>query len=479
MTWPPTRTISYPHFGPPISPADAESLPLDAESIAKHPFYPFLSYTKRWTRFAPRGGQGQIKSRPIKYSAPKDSYIFSYYRHQLSLIYESELNARDLTDVVLAYRKIIHPDRQSGKSSIDFAYEAFSVINSFDSSIAIAVDVRDFFGSLSHQYIKSQWQSLLGLNHLPSDHFHLFKQLTQSPHIDYIEALRRLRYFGPKRTLRNGDIVEGFLIRPLPRPLCPTSIFRKLICGDDGQPSLITRNELPYGIPQGAPLSDLISNFYLLDFDQEMKALADEYNGRYFRYADDILLILQCIEFAVSNILSAIRDSIGRDGRALSINETKTCVVAYSGTSHRVLLGTSGRNGLEYLGFRFCGGKIYLRDRTVSTFHRKIVLTCRLSAQKLARQYPDKSTSELREIVKVDKFISRFGRVENFVARTYGFRGRTFWSYVCLASQIFGPMGRGIVGQVGRHRFQIVARLERELERAVRERSERSGRARG
>jgi hypothetical protein len=53
--------------------------------------------------------------------------------------------------------------------------------------------------------------------------------------------------------------------RPLPRPLCNGKQFRETIRGKsfDGQ-QLIKVNPKPYGIPQGAQISAILSNISML-----------------------------------------------------------------------------------------------------------------------------------------------------------------------------------------------------------------------
>ena len=42
-----------------------------------------------------------------------------------------------------------------------------------------------------------------------------------------------------------------------------------------------------YGIPQGSPMSAILSNIYMLDFDKYCCELANNFGGIYRRYCDD------------------------------------------------------------------------------------------------------------------------------------------------------------------------------------------------
>jgi len=74
----------------------------------------------------------------------------------------------------------------------------------------------------------------------------------------------------------------------IPLQLCSIADFRSKIASPKGA---IWTNPDEFGIPQGAPISDLIANFYLLDFDQALHSYVQTINGVYRCYCDDILII--------------------------------------------------------------------------------------------------------------------------------------------------------------------------------------------
>jgi len=45
------------------------------------------------------------------------------------------------------------------------------------------------------------------------------------------------------------------------------------------------------GIPQGSPMSAVLSNIYMIDFDKRLNQLAIQKGFLYKRYCDDILIV--------------------------------------------------------------------------------------------------------------------------------------------------------------------------------------------
>ena len=71
------------------------------------------------------------------------------------------------------------------------------------------------------------------------------------------------------------------------------------------------------GIPIGSPLGHLLGNLALAKVDEE---LAKSFPGRYFRYVDDIVLVID--RAAVSSTLASLRNIV--EGEGFELNESKT-----------------------------------------------------------------------------------------------------------------------------------------------------------
>ncbi len=472
----------YPHFDPLISLEEGEAYATDKNRVARHAFFPFIQYSQRWTRFAEKGETGAVKERPIRYAARLDSYIFSYYRFILSQRYEREIARIGLDASILAYRRIPIPNGKGNKCNVHFARDAFLRIRELGDCCAIALDISSYFEFLDHSRVKDLWCRMLGVHKLPADHFQVFKAITQYAWVDKQEVYERLGHFSEKTTI-SGKTKKGYLTpyKKVPKCLCDGRKFRESIAGRKGQKSIIERNYKPYGIPQGAPISDLLANLYLIDFDSTIAAWVREVGGAYFRYSDDILVLVPGAETVGRDLMARIRALIHQFGARLEIKEKKSTLFVFQrrGTDQKFqsLHETQGRNGLEYLGFRYDGKCVYLRDATLSNLHRKVVRAAYADADACARRYPDKDITKLKKLFDYEGLAKKFGRVEEFGKMPRDYRKWTFWTYARRASSVFGSLGKPILHQLRRHRDFIRRRADKALERAVirRERRKNAG----
>ncbi|MFZ0636683.1 MAG: hypothetical protein WA755_07015 [Candidatus Acidiferrales bacterium] len=477
----PSDLKKYPHFDPLISARTAESYSTDKIRVARHAFYPLMRYDQRWTRFAERGALGRIKERPIRYAARLDSCIFSYYRHVLSERYEAELVRLGLDRSVLAYRRIPTDDGRGGKCNIHFARDAILKIRELGDCCVIGLDISGFFESLDHARLKDLWCRVLEVGKLPTDHFRVYKAITEYAEVEKVKVYERLGHFGEKQAGWDGKPTTGYLtpFRKIPKHLCGGKEFREKIAGRGCSTSIIETNYKPYGIPQGAPISDLLANLYLLDFDNTVGMWIREVGGAYYRYSDDILIAVPGDESVGRDLRQRTCGLVREFGPRLVIKPEKSSLFVFrrcgAEQTFQLLDGTRGKNGLEYLGFRYDGKRVYLRDATISNLRRKVAHAARREASSCARRYPDKDVLKLKSLFNYERLIKRFGRVEDFDGKERNYRNWTFWTYATRASEVFGGLGRTILRQLRNHRKSIRWRAEKELERAVARRDRLKG----
>lgn len=267
------RPRGYPHFDDPIDLDRAERLVANPSTVARHAFWPFLRYERVSYTFDYAFRSRTVKKRrEIMYASHEDAAILAFYSAKLEALYEASIEGTSVSDAVLAYRRKRDPSTGSGMSNIQHARDAFAEIARRGDCVALCLDISDFFGSIDHDRLRQRWAALLGTTVLPGDHFNVFKNVTRHASVDRGWAHSQFNVPRKARGLRN-------------RRICSPREFRRIV-----RP-LIRRNAAGKGIPQGSPISALLSNLFLLEFDQQMRGLAETLGALYLRYSDDILLI--------------------------------------------------------------------------------------------------------------------------------------------------------------------------------------------
>lgn len=349
---------NYLHFDSPITYRDAINLVTSPSKVAKHSFYPFLSYTISSPKIK-KDENGNIyrsnKDRNIAYSSHQDSHIFSYYSYILNQKYELLLENKysSLYDSVLAFRKL-------NKNNIDFAKMAFQHILDFKNSIVIALDISSFFDNLDHGLLKRMWCMVLGTKNLPDDHYAVFKAITKFSKIsrDDVFEYFNISSNNPRKNNRNR-ICTPLEFREF-RNSKKLSLFKEY--------SAFSINK-EKGIPQGSPISALLSNIYMLEFDLSVKCKISEYNGIYLRYCDDILCIIpNSTESLSEEIETYIVSEMNK--LKLEINQKKKDKVLfyYSTQDNKVI----NNKGLQYLGFILHNNSISIRPAAFSRYSNKM-----------------------------------------------------------------------------------------------------------
>jgi RNA-directed DNA polymerase len=338
------KTRRYLHFDPPVGQKQSETFVSSVKRVAQHSFYPFIGYHVTSKKVSHDRTTNTLlytrKERPIAYAAHLDSQIYSFYAWKLSKLYEEKLGTLGISDSVLAFRPL-------GKSNIDFAAKAFADIRKMGECGVVALDATKFFDSLDHRLLKTAWQDLIGKESLPPDHFAVFKSLTRSAIVDKAKLYSQ---FGISIHNPKNDRVR----------ICEPKEFRKIVRNG----GLITTNKGGKGIPQGSPISALLSNIYMLNFDAAMKDMAESNGGKYYRYCDDMLFIVPLKE--KSKFAGIASKEIVQ--LQLAINTKKTEIREFKFTNGNLY----SDKPLQYLGFTFDGQQILIRSAALARYSEKM-----------------------------------------------------------------------------------------------------------
>jgi len=466
---------TYPHFDRRVSREELTRLANDPGRVARHAFLPLLLFYEEWTRFRKHNGPIKKKKRPIRYASRTDAAIYARYRAYLAERYEAELIRRGIQRVPIAYRAIpTETNSGANKSNIDFAHDAFTAIRTFGECLVTVVDISSYFESLDHDLIRLQWESLIG-HPLTPDHAAVFKSVTRYSVVDLTQAKKRLGLLeknrvGPRKHARQRKIDTLRSNRYL--QLCDMKDFRSKICGQGGAcRSLVATNGRNYGIPQGTPISDVIANFYLLDFDQEVNDWVTSRNGVYHRYSDDIIVIMpDTASTDPHDTKRYLQSQISKFGEQLKVQDKKVVIGRFSSSStnqsYNREFGKASRNGLEYLGFAFDGEKVTLKDATMSNAWRKLRRRSYGFAWRYVKRYRDKGEVWIRHNYPHSQLLRSIIQIVSYGQDT-GPESWTFLRYVKRSRKKFADFDTRFLSQTRKYKQQALALILADLDKAI------------
>jgi hypothetical protein len=330
------------------------------------------------------------------------------------------------------------------------------------------LDISNFFENIDHELLRKSWCELLGKPRLPEDHFQVFKAVTRFAFVDRTELYEALGIIGTP-----ADGVPGtkkYLLRreDIPLQLCSPKRFRKVV------KPLIRVNETGCGVPQGASISDVLSNLYLFSFDKALHDWISALGGRYYRYSDDILIVIPRTEDQWDVVMDRVGKLVQISGNKLIIHPEKCSAYhvknidpTQPGKQVCKLVHTTGcKNGIEYLGFRYDGRSIFLRESTIGKLNRAIVESCRRLARAHVHHNPTLTLKELRESINRNRVYKRVGRVKDFEPKALAYRQWTFWTYAKRCELILGKDGRKIYRQLSGYKKFITKTIDSEIQQA-------------
>jgi len=491
------RPKTYPHIGLPISHKDrgwVERYVSSPEKIAHHHFLPFIhrktsqrQYRKRTKKDGSRTKKRhkKIKTRDIFYASHLDAQIYRFYADGLREKYKKLLEDKGLKHTVTAYRKIPVEDKDTNrnKCNIDFAKEVFDFIRDFESDkcYVLALDIKSFFDSLDHKLLREKWYQLLEKQTLPvlekqtlpEDHYRIYRNLINysfvNEHQLFQEFKNEIIVKGRNGKLKKKRVKKKkYLYDENAVAFCKKDQFVKRVKNKGliksrkyenyKKPDQKLRTQ---GIPQGTPISDILANLYMVDFDYEMRSEVSKAGGLYRRYSDDMVIVCrpeqaERLEKLAYNFIKNIN---------LKIQPTKTQIFEFSREKNELScreylkkqeVWTRNTN-FEYLGFSFDGQQVLLKSASIARYYRKMKRSVKRAVhyaihgknadttifrKKLYKRFSYQGAGRRRKYIRDKEDPTKWHKSDHY---DWG----NFLSYVYLAANIFDEPA--IKKQLGNH----------------------------
>lgn len=341
-------TKPYAHFDLRVSLAmpSIRKYVMNQDKIIRHSFYPFIHFKKKNSRY---GKKGPKKPRELYYCSHLDRCVYQRYAFLLNYQYNIWAYENKIDDVAIAYRDNL------GKNNIDFARDAFDAIRSFSQCFILVGDFTNFFDNLEHQYLKKMICKVLEVERLPQDYFSVFKNITCFSSWDWKDIVKaageKITEKGVRKKINNKD-------RVLTREQ-----FQK-------NKKDIKKNVSGVGVPQGSPISAVLSNIYMIEFDKDIKRYVDSKDGIYMRYSDDFIIVLPYIKNdEIADYVDFIFGYVKSMKGLIDLQKEKTSCYIYR---NEVVYEGDHPSAINYLGFLFDGKNIRIRPRAITKYYYRM-----------------------------------------------------------------------------------------------------------
>ena len=319
---------------------------MDRTKIVTHSFYPFIHFEKKNSRY---GKKGPKKPRELYYCSHLDRCVYQRYAFLLNYQYNIWACENNIDDVAIAYRDNL------GKNNIDFAKDAFDAIRSFPQCFILVGDFTNFFDNLEHQYLKKMMCEVLGVERLPQDYFSVFKNITRFSSWDWKDIVKAAGENIAERGVRKKiNSKETVLTKEQ---------FQK-------NKKDIKKNISGVGVPQGSPVSAVLSNIYMIKFDKDIKRYVTSKGGIYMRYSDDFIIVLPYERDAeIADFTSYIFSYVESMKGLIDLQKEKTSCYTYK---DEVIYEGDQPSSINYLGFLFDGKSIRIRPRAITKYYYRM-----------------------------------------------------------------------------------------------------------
>lgn len=319
---------------------------MDRAKIVTHSFYPFIHFEKKNSRY---GKKGPKKPRELYYCSHLDRCVYQRYAFLLNYQYNNWAYENNIDDVAIAYRDNL------GKNNIDFAKDAFDAIRNFPQCFILVGDFTNFFDNLEHQYLKKMMCEVLGVERLPQDYFSVFKNITRFSSWGWKDIVKaageNIEERGVRKEINSKDTV------------LTKEQFQK-------SKKDIKKNVSGVGVPQGSPISAVLSNIYMIEFDKYIKRYVASKSGIYMRYSDDFIIVLPYERDAeIADFTSYIFSYVESMKGLIDLQKEKTSCYTYK---NEVVYEGDQPSSINYLGFLFDGKNIRIRPRAITKYYYRM-----------------------------------------------------------------------------------------------------------
>lgn len=343
----------YAHFDTRVSLARSSirNYVMNPAKIVTHSFYPFVHFQKKFSRYNKKNGNGEKieKLRELYYGSHLDRCVYQRYAFLLNYQYSIWVRENGIDNVAIAYRDNL------GKNNIDFAKDAFTAIKKFPKSFIFVGDFTNFFDNLDHQYLKKMMCKILKVDRLPQDYFTIFKNITRFAYWDWKDLIKAADEKITEKGIRTK-------INEQKKILTKQQFLQ--------HKKDIKKNTSSTGVPQGSPISAVLSNIYMIDIDKTLNQYVSSQNGIYMRYSDDFIIVLPYEkDTEPEEYKNHILSYFASINNLINLQEEKTSCYTFK---ENTVYENDKPSQIKYLGFIFDGKNTKIRPRAITKYYYRM-----------------------------------------------------------------------------------------------------------
>lgn len=370
--------------------------------VSSYSFMPLIQRVITTSRYRKKYSEGfdtkkvrlPAKEREICYACHLDAIVYKYYAELIQEKYENILKSNNLLDdCIVAYRKVpvdkSRPELDKNKCNIEFAKDAFQFIDQspYNEVFVGVYDVSNFFNSLDHLLLKNAWIKVCDFeNILPNDHYKVFKNTTM---YSYIKEVDLFNLFKDRIVCKKNKSSSEEVNRKIKKinylysnkkhaiAFCRRKDLKEIKYNQlilDNRFDIVNgvKTKRKKGIPQGLPISAVLANIYMLDFDKLIVEYLNSIGGLYRRYSDDIIIV--CNEKYRDTVRDLLKTSIGCLKLSIQEEKEKEYILQKNNEGYFTCRGLKYpfKNKIEYLGFEFDGQRILLKSASIAGFYSRM-----------------------------------------------------------------------------------------------------------